>query len=49
METENKIIFVMVLLMTIGSGIGMFYNYSLALFFVCGLTLLYQLYKESRR
>lgn len=49
METENKIIFVMALLMAIGSGVGMFYNYSLVLFFICALTLLYILCKESRR
>lgn len=49
METENKIIFVMALLMTIGSGVGMFYNYSLVLFFACGLSLLYAIHKEERK
>ena len=46
METENKIIFVMALLMAIGSGVGMFYNYSLVLFFACGLSLLYAIKKD---
>jgi hypothetical protein len=49
METENKIIFVMALLMAIGSGVGMFYNYSLVLFFACGLSLLYAIHKEERK
>lgn len=40
METENKIIFVMALPMAIGSGVGMFYNYSLVLFFACGLSFI---------
>ena len=48
METENKIIFVMALLMAIGSGVGMFY-YSLVLFFACGLSLLYAIHKEERK
>jgi hypothetical protein len=49
METENKIIFVMALLMAIGSGVGMFYNYSLVLFFACSLSLLYAIHKEERK
>ena len=49
METENKIIFVMALLMAIGSGVGMFYNYSLVLFFACSLSLLYVILKVIRR
>ena len=49
METENKIIFVMALLMAIGSGVGMFYNYFLVLFFACSLSLLYAIHKEERK
>lgn len=48
MEIENKIILSMSILMTIGSGIGMFYNPFLGLFFACGIILSYLTYKEIR-